>query len=89
MIDDLFKRGCTKMKESCTSELEPSSKNVAQSTVGRPKFLGISLPHFFVHSLITQTQWHPVLVIWKSFSVAAECRASEYLGEVGVEGGLG
>ena len=37
-----------------------------------PKIFGIYLPHFFAHSLIIQRQWHPVLAIWKSFSMAAE-----------------
>ena len=40
--------------------------------LGRPKFSGISLPHFFGQDFIIQSQRAPIWAIWKSFSVAAE-----------------
>ena len=44
----------------------------SQCTIGRPKFLQICLPHFFVNNFIIESQRWLIWAVWKSFSVTVE-----------------
>ena len=43
---------------------------------------GISLPYFFVYSLIIQIRWHPLLAAWQLFSVAAKPPSTTHLTQI-------